>query len=281
MVRSRRKEISSIFCTLIVCPRQILISKYLYVKGCTKKEAENKVKLALEKTINTEDGSIKKRWALFYPEKEPGDLNIYSYGLALKWKKTVLDRLIITVFSPKTKSKYKNWKKSNPGFPKWIKKLPPVYSSLSRGHSDPEHPPGGGKCPNDEWKGVNNRPASNNYHYVAEWEMRSKTTSNGHRHQACYLKNDKLIEANLNSEPHRLASAGTVDKKGGVLAHVAADVEPFIRAAQLDGNPVEPEALASRISQPLIIVGNALKAYYKRRPPHTSPQVSEGACILP
>lgn len=82
-----------------------------------------------------------------------------------------------------------------------------------------------------------------------------------------------------------MASAGTADfgHYSNVLAprHVQADVRPFIRAAQLDGNPVEGGLIPANLSHPLIRIGYHLQQYYARRPVHTAHTVVHDACCDP
>jgi hypothetical protein len=210
---------------------------------------------------------------LNYDSDGPGDCNIYAFGLQLKWNAngSILDQLIVVVYSPQTETEYNDWVNSsaNPINPeegeKWAKDLPPPYSSLGEDNTNPE--------PDEPylWKNnVSGLPNIDRYHYDARYEMRSEVVEGGHGHQACYYANGDLIEANSNSAPELIAAAGTADRGApGEGLHMERDVWPFIRAAQLDGNPVERD-FWGRLTHHLIIVGENVKAYYKRRPPLTN-----------
>jgi len=221
---------------------------------------------------------------LEYENDDPGDTNIYGFGVELKWQASVLDRVIIVVFSLATSTNYTDWVSDNSTSPSWLSELPPVYSELGSGDSDPE--PSG--CSEDEWEdwGGEAESLSNNYHYDAAHEMRSHETSGGHGHQATYDQNGALISATPSSPPEQAAAAGTADRSHpdnvfelpGRNTHFEMDVAPFVRAAQLDGNPVDSSLSGAELSQPLIRVGPELRKYYDRRPPHTGDQVAAGNC---
>jgi hypothetical protein len=206
---------------------------------------------------------------LVYDDGDPGDTDIYAFGIELRWGATVLDRLIVVIFSGTTETAYGNWKTNNPAPPGWLGELPAVHGSLGPDNADPE--------PRDpeQWGGVNG--LNNNYHYSAAFEMRSVVTAGGHGHQTCYDAEGNLIEddGEGNQVEERRASCGTADAQHWSDAiwpptHFSDDVQPFIRAAQLDGNPVDG-ALA--LNNPLIRWGPNLQAYLDRRPPHTANKV--------
>lgn len=212
--------------------------------------------------------------AFSYSGDPPSDANIYASGVHARFVSSgfVLDELIVVIFSPQTESNYDQWIKDNGTGEAWFDDLPPVYLKLGENNSDPE--PDEDECENQKWENdVSDAPQTNNYHYDASWEMRSKEVEGGHGHQACYDKKGKLIQATPGSVPHLIAAAGTADKEAPIsLAHANADVWPFVRAAQLDGNPVEAKGrlnLPEKLTDLLIRVGDNgnLRKYYKRRPP--------------
>lgn len=156
----------------------------------------------------------------------------------------------------------------------WLQFLPPPFESIaltvstnvlgtiSTNAVDPE--PDG-----DLWK----RPVAINsyFHPGAAFEMRSFAVTGGHGHQACYDANGILIRSGV--------SAGTADfvspyNSWGVLkwwdtGHRNADVYPFIRALQLDGNPCLPNnvEVPTNLDRPMIHQGAYLDTYLQRRPP--------------
>lgn len=109
-------------------------------------------------------------------------------------------------------------------------------------------------------------------------------------HQACYDDDGQLIEAPAtpwqDDDMETLAACGTADRVSPEsqlfpTGHRDQDVRPFIRAAQLDGNPVEAEGLfgPTSLSHVLIRVGNNLENYIERRPPCTDETAQPNNCI--
>ena len=224
---------------------------------------------------------------LDYDDSDPGDLNIYAYGLHIVCNDTIIsDRLITVLYSSETATAYNGWVGSNAPDADWFDDLPPVYAELGDDNSDPEPD----HCDDQYWKNdVNNRPQTNNYHYDASWEMRSDPVD-GHGHQACYDDEGDLVGApetpwdlTNNEAMETLAACGTADLESpGLLwwQHENADVKPFVRAAQLDGNPVRKGgATYLELNHPLLRVGTNLRAYFERRPPETANNVESGTCI--
>lgn len=82
-------------------------------------------------------------------------------------------------------------------------------------------------------------------HHAAVFEIRSYAVSGGYGHQATYDANGKLITTTI--------SAGTADYRaptGAIMFgrkedHRVEDMLPFVRALQLDGNPI---LVANRLS---------------------------------
>ena len=221
---------------------------------------------------------------LDYNDTEPGDHEIYGFGLELKCDGSVMDRLVVVIYDPDTRENYEDWVEEYNADPAWVDDLPPVYSSL--GGDDNTEDPEPDDCNNDEWRNSVNE-IDNNYHYDAEWEMRSRSTGlmgSGHGHQVCYDDDGNLITPDGTEEA--LAACGTADYEFardilGNSTHVSEDVWPFIRAAQLDGNPIEGQGTLgpSQLSDPLIRLGDNLQDYFDRRPPHTDDTVESGSCI--
>jgi hypothetical protein len=104
-------------------------------------------------------------------------------------------------------------------------------------------------------------------HHDAKYEMRSKPTSGGHGHQAMYNIGGQLITAPI--------AAGTADMyapfdslgtPSSAKNHRDQDVYPFIRALQLDGNPVLPRDIYRNLTRPCIYKGPYTDKYIKKRP---------------
>ena len=108
-------------------------------------------------------------------------------------------------------------------------------------------------------------------HHDAKYEMRSGPISGGHGHQATYDANGVLIETPI--------AAGTADiaapfdendswRTWSASKHRDEDVYPFIRALQLDGNPVHPnnKKVPTNLTRPCIYMGLNTDKYIKKRP---------------
>ncbi len=106
-------------------------------------------------------------------------------------------------------------------------------------------------------------------HHDAKYEMRSGPISGGHGHQATYDANGVLIETPI--------AAGTADIAAPYYAndtlhartgnkHLKQDVQPFLRALQLDGNPVLPRYINRNLNRPCIYRGPNTDKYVERRP---------------
>lgn len=100
------------------------------------------------------------------------------------------------------------------------------------------------------------------YHPGATYNIRSELNTLSEGHQATYNAQGEVI---LNG-----IAAGSADRgPPNSRTHVMMDVLPFIWAAQLDGNPVEPsplESVPAQLDQPLLYLGNRLKSYFIPRP---------------
>jgi hypothetical protein len=108
------------------------------------------------------------------------------------------------------------------------------------------------------------------YHPGAEREMRTPGKNGPQGHQATYDAAGNL----LNGTGASLGlAAGTADRhspvgtQGSTPEHVLKDVDPFIRAAQLDGNPIEKSLGGGTLSGPFLRVDTNLNSYFKLRPP--------------
>jgi hypothetical protein len=95
--------------------------------------------------------------------------------------------------------------------------------------------------------------------------MRSEEINGGHRHQACYDENGDLIKPGSVSNKAAMGTADRMTPDG----HVEEDVDPFVRAAQIDGNPVVKTWGGLHLSHVLIILDSHVDDYLDRRPART------------
>lgn len=173
-----------------------------------------------------------------------------------------------------TRRKFDNWLLQEQKDLAWLALLPPVYSSLGPNFSDPEPR----TCSKSYWEGVHK--LATNYHPGGAYEMRSRMVGNGSGHQAVYNAGGQLIRDGL--------GAGSADKGSprfggaGYLKHRDRDVLPFIWAAQLDGNPVNPTWWYRNLDKPLIRFGDHIRQYQSVRPAlanHPS-EIAAGECVV-
>jgi hypothetical protein len=156
----------------------------------------------------------------------------------------------------------------------WLSLLPPVYSSLGPRLTDPEP----NTCAHDYWGDVNK--IDSKFHPGGAYEMRSHSVAGGHGHQAVYNALGQLLREG--------PGAGSADRAAprlwgfGLIKHKDHDVRPFVWAAQLDGNPVNPSWLFTNLDAPLVRRGENMKRYEQVRPAliGQSPEIAAGECIV-
>jgi len=183
------------------------------------------------------------------------------------------DGFVLLIIPSATLANYQNWLKQELADLSWLKRLPPVYSALGSSASGPEP----GNCRTKYWFKVER--IHNQFHPGGAFQMRSIPTPHGHGHQAVYGADRKLIREG--------PGKGSADKSAptfpgfGVLRHVNWDVRPFVWAAQLDGNPVNPKLFYQDLDGPLIRAGEHIDGYFWVRPAlvGTTPEVPPGTCI--
>ncbi|HOE62109.1 MAG TPA: hypothetical protein PK576_10775, partial [Kiritimatiellia bacterium] len=203
----------------------------------------------------------------------PKELEPQISLVKLRYKPTpkinvVFDKLWVVVNRSDTKTKFDNWYAQNADM-SWTATLPRPFASIAlatnatgevTGPIDPEPGWFGG-----QWHAPE---AKNTFlHHNAKYEMRSKPTSDGHGHQAMYDAHGYLITSPI--------AAGTADMYAPFYSigaprlstkHLEQDVQPFIRALQLDGNPVLPRDIYRNLNRPCIYVGLNTDTYIKKRP---------------
>ncbi|MGH1540685.1 MAG: nidogen-like domain-containing protein [Arenicella sp.] len=185
------------------------------------------------------------------------------------------DSLLVIAIPYSTQSAYNSWTtQQRLDGNDWTLLLPKVYKTLTLLNENPEPSSG---C-NNWWRGASSdfHQSQNYYHPQMVYEMRSVMV-NGYGHQATYDENGVLIESGV--------SAGSADKshnsnRVGADSHREVDVLPFIRAAQLDGNPVNARTwlIPTNLSRPLIREGLYLRLYLDFRPELTALATDAGQC---
>jgi hypothetical protein len=179
----------------------------------------------------------------------------------------IFDKLWVVVNRPDTKTKFDGWYAQNADI-SWTANLPRPFVSITINISngttnivdpEPAAPKRWGKP----------HPINSYLHHDAKYEMRSGPIAGGHGHQATYDANGVLIGTPI--------AAGTADIAAPYYAndmlrartgdkHLTQDVQPFLRALQLDGNPVLPTDIYRNLNRPCIYKGPYTDKYIKKRP---------------
>ena len=210
---------------------------------------------------------------LVFPQKAPPDLKPAISLVKLHYKPNdsepgvIFDKLWVVVNSPVAKTEFDNWYAQNADI-SWTTNLPRPFASITINISngitnavdpEPAAPKRWGKP----------HPINSYLHHDAKYEMRSGPVSGGHGHQATYTMDGFLIETPI--------AAGTADlvapydendsvRIWSVSEHRDKDVYPFIRALQLDGNPVLPRDINRNLNRPCIYMGSNTDKYIEKRP---------------
>ena len=209
-------------------------------------------------------------------KKNPSDLTPTIFRIKMVDKgnaKSVWDRIILVVNNESTKTRFDSWYKRFSAEKGWLAELPAMYNRLAVTtnwlgtiglNGDPE------PSTTNLWASPSGLGAF--IHHTAKWEMRSRETVGGHGHQACYDTNGVIILSGV--------SAGTADfgcAVGYNSVHITQDVDPFIRALQLDGNPCLRSTW--NLTHALIFEGDNIAKYQVCRPavPNKKPRLAPGA----
>ncbi|MGD9611793.1 MAG: hypothetical protein AB7V22_02705 [Kiritimatiellia bacterium] len=209
---------------------------------------------------------------------EPGNNEIKDYEVHVTDKdmSTICDRLILVIVPTSTEQAHNDWVTTWSANTAWLAELPAAYSSITfNAFGDPEYPEPG-TCTNEYWEG-SVEPLDSYYHPGATFQMRSEETPGGHGHQVCYTGAGAIITSGV--------AAGTADSHHHSdywpPSHVTVDVLPFVRAAQLDGNPVFVNDLVpTNFNRPMMYEGAHLQQYLQLRPPmpNSKPLLTPGTC---
>lgn len=201
----------------------------------------------------------------------PGSLepDIYYVTLRRKNESRPLDAMWIVVNAPLSLELFNAWVSNNVDTA-WTAPLPKPYASIvvTNGVAvDPEPPDPDGNP--GQWDAPHRIDPASYLHHNAVWEMRTNIAGT-HGNQATYDAQGNLIRSTI--------AAGTVDKRGPYdedgglrtnVGHRNEDVYPFIRALQLDGNPVHVRGLAlipKALTRPCLRQGAFTETYLRLRP---------------
>ena len=206
------------------------------------------------------------------PCKKPDDMEPQIYLVEMcDEENTTLDRLWIVVLNPDTRIEFNNWVTENATNSSWLADLPPppsriIFDSLGKASLP--------SAAIANWNPPEQLPPDGFMHPKAIYELRSNSIHDGHGHQATYDAKGNLITESI--------KAGTADFTTPYPAvlwwkptnHREKDVKPYIRALQLDGNPVTPTDNSGsnstfwtrKLSRPPLRVGPFTNQYLDRRP---------------
>jgi hypothetical protein len=203
----------------------------------------------------------------------PADHHAGVYRIEASASTGVRDVFTLVVIPESTSRHFAEWLRTEQRDLDWLRDLPPVYTALLPGGLNPEPE----TCSPRLWPVL--RRVNGNYHPGAAYEMRSAIQPDGSGHQATYDAAGNL----LRDSP----AAGSADRAAPrsyhplrLLAHRDRDVLPYIWAAQLDGNPVNPKPFHVDFDAPLLREGDHLRAYRSVRPSFhaTRKELPPGVC---
>jgi hypothetical protein len=212
--------------------------------------------------------------ALLRLKSGPPEDMVLTYAIAaIRPGESVGDGFTLISFPATTRERFSSWYEHERTDLSWLSLLPPVYSSLGPGLSDPEPT----NCSRKYWEGVHK--LDSRFHPGGAYEMRSKPVGGEFGHQAVYDSNGQLIREG--------SGAGSADKGApkfwafGLVKHRDRDVRPYVWAAQLDGNPVNPSWMFLNFDSPLLRIGVHMMHYQNVRPAlwGRSPEILPETCI--
>ncbi len=218
------------------------------------------------------NGAIVEGTTIYVGKDKPDDLlpDIYHVEVC-KTEGATLDRLWIVVLAPETRTNFNNWVSENTTNSTWLSLLPKPPSKLTITSGLVSLP----SAASSNWNPPEIFSTNNFMHPKAVYELRSKPVSGGHGHQATYDAQGNLITESIKAGTADIASPSERRKLGRVSTHKYEDVHPYIRALQLDGNPIHPDnalgiitKFAPRnLSRPPLRVGPFTEQYLQLRPP--------------
>ena len=208
---------------------------------------------------------------------EPPDLKPTIFRVKMLDKSIpdiVWDRLILVVNNRRAKNSFDAWHTRFSVETNWLEELPAAYGSLAVPTTnwlgvvsrDPE------PSTTNLWEGVGSLGPHKYYHHTSVWEMRSQPTANWHGHQACYDEAGVFVEEGVNAGSADFGYWNNISYntlkfwQSSRPSHAELDVDPFIRALQLDGNPCKKTMGGFQTDHPAIYQGGYLNKYFECRP---------------
>jgi hypothetical protein len=166
--------------------------------------------------------------------------------------------LWVVVITRVTRARFELWIYLETQKAPWIYRLPKPKAKLDFNREDLDPEPEVDDLPN-YWKKP--KILSSWLHHDSQYEMRSYKTIGSHGNQSCYDNFGNIVLEGI--------AGGTSDYAyavwWNVFEHVKEDVDPFIWAILLDGNPCSVN-LMNEISRPCLYQGSYLDEYLKYRP---------------
>ena len=185
----------------------------------------------------------------------------FHVELCLRETGETLDRMWIVLNDKKARPLFDVWYDANSTDVSWAARLPRPVGALTLSTNffgrvtvdDPE--------PGEPGQWTSPDRVSSFLHHDAKWEMRAYGNSEGHGNQACYDADGQLIRSGI--------AGGTADFSPGfvwtVQSHIENDVNPFLNAVHLDGNPGDTTTW-NDISRPCLHQGDSINQYIFCRP---------------
>ena len=206
------------------------------------------------------------------PSKKPADLEPTLYHVEVcDEENTTLDRLWIVVLNPKTRTKFSTWVSENATNATWLASLPKPPSKIVISASGVATLP---PSASSDWSAPMQFPTNSFMHPRAVYELRASSLFNEHGHQATYDADGIIITESIKAGTADISTPYPVFKGWRPIYHRDKDVHPYIRALQLDGNPVIPIDSSGKVSisiprnltRPPLRVGPFTRQYLDRRP---------------
>lgn len=207
--------------------------------------------------------------------RKPNENHIRTVLITAKRAGRPDEGFVLIVLPPSTPQKFESWLRRERASREWIASLPPIYERLGAHNSNPEPD----TCRPRQWPSL--RRIDTNYHPGAAYEMRSAVRPDGSGHQATYDGSGDLLRNGVSAGSADRGSPGSGYNLLRLFRHAKLDVIPFIWAAQLDGNPVNPTRFYSNFDRPLIRQGENLESYMDVRPAYSPShrEIPPGRCL--
>ena len=190
---------------------------------------------------------------------EPEEFHPKAFHIELRDEdgRNTLDRMWVVMNATATKNNYRRWY-ARYASTSWVNTLPKPYAKLqistnwlgivSATPTNPSNP--------NSWHTPTK--LSGYLHHDSKWEMRSHIV-NKHSNQACYNEQGEIALSGIAGGTADFAATKYLDE------HISEDVNPYLNALHLDGNPGDT-GWFNGISRPCLYQGNCLNQYIERRP---------------